>query len=231
MKKKFNLYIIAWGIMLALFNVIAFVSVGCIREKFTVSFWIAYAFITLAFIGQLACAFAAFKANDLKKFFYSLPLISISYGGLVAMLIVGSVFMAIPPLPEWIAIIVCAIILAFNAIAIVKATAAADIVSGIDEKVKAQTLFVRSLTVDVDALMAQAKSEAVKDECRKVYEAARYSDPMSDAALASVEGQITVKFAELSEAVEKDDIDAVKAAANALLILVKDRNNKCKTLK
>ena len=79
--------------------------------------------------------------------------------------------------------------------------------------------------------MASAKSEAVKAECKKVYEAIRYSDPMSNDALASVEGQITVKFAELSEAVKADNTEKITELANEVIILVGDRNKKCKLLK
>ena len=47
--------------------------------------------------------------------------------------------MIISPLPYWVGIILCAIVLAFNTIAVVKATAVIDIVSSIDEKVKENT--------------------------------------------------------------------------------------------
>ena len=79
--------------------------------------------------------------------------------------------------------------------------------------------------------MASAKSEAAKAECRKVYEAIRYSDPMSNDALASVESQITVKFAELSDAVKEDNVEQVAEIANEVIILLGDRNKKCKLLK
>ena len=69
------------------------------------------------------------------------------------------------------------------------------------------------LTIDADTLMAQAKSDGVKAECRKVYEAIRYSDPMSNDALASVEGKISAKFAELSAKVA--ELEAKPAATPA----------------
>ena len=233
MKKKFGLYSIVWLLCLAVFNVIAFVTPNKIGElsKFSGSFWIGYIFITVAFLDQLVCAFFAFRAKDLKKFFYRLPLISVSYGGLVAMLIVGSIFMAIPVLPEWIAIIVCVIILAFNTIAIIKATAAADIVSGIDEKIKAQTFFIKSLSVDAQSLMTSAKSDELRAETKKVYEAIRYSDPMANAALSDLDAQIEKQFNAFSDAVKADDAELAKETADELLEMVERRNQKCKLLK
>ena len=232
MKKLFKSYLIIWVAILALFNVIAFVAPALLtEEKYTASFWIGYIFITVTMLGQLACAYIALKEDNLNKTFYNISLLRASYTGLIVSFIVGALCMLIPPLPYWIGIIACSIVLVVNVIVVLKAKAAADVVSHIDEKIKVQTFFIKSLTVDADTLVASAKSDEAKAECRKVYEAVRYSDPMSNDALASVESQITIKFAELSDAVSKDNIDEIKSAANTVLILVRDRNNKCKILK
>ena len=139
--------------------------------------------------------------------------------------------MLISPLPYWVGVIVCAIVLVANVLSIVKATAAIDEIERIDTKVKTQTFFIKSLTVDADTLTASAKSEEVKAECRKVYEAVRYSDPMSNDALTSIESQITIKFAELSSVVTADDVEKVVEIANEVIILIGDRNKKCRLLK
>ena len=54
---------------------------------------------------------------------------------------------------------------------------------------------------------------------------------MSIEALAGVESQITIKFNEYSNAVVDNDVDLTKALEKELLILINDRNNKCKVLK
>ena len=84
MKKAFRYYLIIWSVTFALFNVIAFVSVGWAgQEKYTASFWIGYVSITLAFIGQIVCAYFALKESDIKKTFYNVSLITTSYTGLI----------------------------------------------------------------------------------------------------------------------------------------------------
>lgn len=232
MKKVFKFYSVIWAVLLALFNVISFVSVGWAGiPKYTPSFWIGYIFITVAFIGQIICTYFALKDNDLKKTFYNISLISTSYTGLILSFIFGGLCMIISPLPYWVGIILCAIVLGFNVIVVVKATAAIDIVSGIDEKVKESTLFIKSLTVDAENLISRAKSETLKAECKKVYEAVRFSDPMSNGSLTSIESDITIKFSKLSDAVVSEDSEAVVILADEIIILLCDRNKKCKLLK
>lgn len=232
MKKAFRFYSVIWAILLVLFNVISFVSVGWAGvSKYTPSFWIGYIFITIAFIGQIICTYFALKDNELKKTFYNVSLISTSYTGLILSFIFGGLCMIISPLPYWVGIILCAIILSGNVIAVVKASAAIDIVGSIDEKAKESTLFIKALTVDAESLMSRAKSEAVKSECKKVYEAVRYSDPMSNSALSSIESEITIKFAKLSDAVVDDNFEVTSALVGELIILIGDRNKKCKLLK
>ncbi len=226
MQKNFKYYAIVWLILLAIFNVAVFVSPAEAGDlnKFGGAFWSGYIGITVAFLGQLATSFFAFRSKNMQKFFYKIPLIRISWTGLVLTLIFGVICMVIPDLPNWVGIILCFVILAFNAISLVKANTAAELVGEIDDKIKEQTLFIKSLTVDAEVAMANAKTEEEKSLAKKVYEAVRYSDPMSHNALAGLETQINLKFATYTAS-----FDA--AVADELLILLDERNKKCKMLK
>lgn len=53
--------------------------------------------------------------------------------------------------------IIDTLIVAFYAIAIISSKAAADTIENIDKKVKAQTFFIKSLTVDAESLLPRAK--------------------------------------------------------------------------
>lgn len=232
MKKRFGIYVISWAILLALFNVIAFVSPGWIWfEKYDAAFWIGYTFITATFLGQLVCAWLALKEERASKLFYKVSLITTSYTGLITTFVIGSLCMLISPLPYWIGILVCSIVLATNILATIKAGIAIDEVQKIDDKVKSQTNFIKTLTVDAEALISKAQSEAIRAECKKVYEAIRYSDPMNNDALTMIESQISVKFTELSDTVKADDVTSITEIANDIIILINNRNQKCKASK
>lgn len=233
MKKTFNFYAVCWAILVVAFNLITFITPNEIAgvSKFSGGFWVGYVFVTIALIGQLVCAYFAFKEEKLEKFFYSVSLITVSYSATVLSTIVGAICMAVPFIPTWIGAVICVLILAFSAVSVLKAKAAVDIVGEIDDKIKVQTFFIKSLTVDAETLLARAKSEAVKTELKKVYEAVRYSDPMSNDALAGVESQITLKFDALSKAAEADNAEDTANSAAEIIILLNDRNKKCKLVK
>lgn len=233
MKKSFKAYVAIWAILLAVFNVLCFVTPNetAGMSKFGGAFWIGYIFITLAFIGQLLCTYIAFRGNKLQKLFYKLPLISVSFAGLILTVIVGTVCMIIPDLPNWVGIIACLLVLAFNVIVVIRANTAAEIVSDIDDKIKTQTAFVKLSTVEVQNILNRAKTDRVKAECRKAYEAIRYSDPMSSPALAEEEAEISAKIRELKAAVTAGEDETAISAAQELVLLIGERNNKCKLLK
>ena len=233
MKKIFKNYLIVWALLLAVFNLVTFVSPAETEQyyKFGGAFWGGYFGITAAFLGQLLITWFATRADTLQKFFYNVPLIRISRAGLVLTLIAGVLCMVIPDFPNWLAIVLCFGILALNFISVTKAQAAAELVSESDDRIKAKTGFVRALTAEAQTLLSNAASPSAKAACKKVYEALRYSDPMSDEAFVPEEEQIAAQFAVLSAAVRAADDTAVTAAAEELVQLVDARNAKCKAYK
>lgn len=228
MKKGIRFYVIAWMIMFALFNVCCFVISAGAGVKGS-GFWIGYIFITLAFAGQLVCGIYALNAGDRTQLFYNIPLITVSYGGLILTLICGAVVMLVPQIPVWAGIIGCLVILAFTAAAVIKAMAVSDIVSETDSRVMEDTMFIRTLTADAELLAANAADDDIKAVCRKVYEAARYSDPVSNAALSDIESKIRSGFTSLADTVAKGG-DAA-AEAEKITALLAERNSKCKSMK
>ncbi len=233
MIKIFKFYAMCWTISLILFNVICFATPNEVAgiSKFGGAFWVGYIFITIAFMGHLACAYIAFREDSLKKLFYKLPLITISYSGLIVTIIFGSLFMAIPNMPKWVGIIVCMLVLAFNVVAVLKASAAATIVADVDEQVIAQRQFIKSLAFDAENLVNRAKSDAIKSDCKKVFEAVKYSDPVSSEGLSVIEAKITVRMEGLSKAIDRGNVEATRTASEDVIAMIKERNNQCKSLK
>lgn len=233
MKSKFRYYIIVWAILLAVFNVVVFVTPNEIAgvSKFNGHFWTGYIFITLAFIGQLGVAWYSLKDETAKKVFYRIPLLPISYGSLIAMLIVGTLCMAIPGFPVWLGIILCILVFAFGLITLVQAQTAGSIVEETDTKIKNKVFFIQTLTAALDSFIGRSSTPEIAAELKKLYETARYSDPVSNEALAGLESSIILKMDELSQNIDDTDISALQKTVKEISTLLNDRNNKCKLLK
>lgn len=234
MKKNFRFYTIIWAILLISFNAVIFFAhpvFSGYEIHYDGRFWIAWAFILVAFIGNLACSCIAFQAKNLQKAFYNISLVTISYSGAILLLILGFIAMLIPNFPAWITAAVCILILAFHSITIVKTAWAVDAVNAVDEKVKTQTQFIRTATSDAETLMNRAKSLEAKAQCKKVYEALRYSDPVSSEALSAVEVKITAKINELAIVINEDHSEQAVNITNEIIFLLSERNSKYKKLK
>ena len=233
MKKNFKFYAIGWALLLIIFNVISILVPGWpTLEKTTPSFWIGYAFINAAFVGQLVCAWMAFKDDSAKKTFYNLSLFSVSYAGLVSNFVVGAICMIITPLPYWVGAIICPFIFIVNLIAVIKAKIAVELVSEVDAKVETATAFIYEMREESESLFARAKADDGKAViCKKVRDAFKFSDPMSKSDLNAVEAEIKTHFDFLKKAIVEEKMDVAIAESDELLALISERNNKCKKLK
>lgn len=230
MNKNFKYYIAAWAVLAVIFNVIAFATPAVAgASKFDGAFWSGYVLIMLALIGQLVCAYFAFKAKSKEQIFLRLSLVTVSYSALILSFVVGAACMLIPNLPNWVGIILCALILGFTAVSVIKANAAVELVRETDTRVKEKTAFIRMMTVEADNLMARAQTDEAKAMCKKVYEALRYSDPMSSEALSGTEAEISEKFSAFAAAVKNGE--NASELADELLALIGDRNRMCKVMK
>ena len=254
--KKFLIYAVAWLVLFAMFCAITFiipdffkktevtyepvynesnVEIGTKEvEEVVVSrykspvFWVAFVLTIISFIGQLACAF--FALNE-EKPFLGIPLMYTSTGALIATVIICSICMVLYKWFGWFGIIVCILTVGFSAISVIVAKSAGGAINEVDKKVKVKTMYIKMLTADAQTTVAKAESDEMKKLATKVYEAVRYSDPMSDPALQGVEEKITEKFGEFDAAVAGGDIEAAEATSKALIVLITERNTKCKMLK
>ena len=234
MKKNFKYFGIVWIVTFILFNAITFIvpaEIAGVNRFEKPVFWITYALIAVAFIAQLISAYIVCKKNKTEKVFLHIPLLRIGYIAVATSLVVGAVFMIIPILPTWIGAIVCLLVAGVFVILATKAIAAANIVKAVGDKVERKTQFMKTAVVEVENIMARATTPEIKTETKKIYEALRYSDYMSCAELSKIEMHIEDHIAQLKIAVSNEDLEMVQAETTELLLLIKERNSKCKMLK
>ncbi len=226
MKKGFMKYSLLWLVALAIFNAVAFLTPGPDgADKLTSQFWIAYTFITVAFLAQLFCTALVFKKDLLNKRFCNIPLTAVSVIILLLLTAAGSVLIAIPAIEAWISILVCYLIVIIHYIANITA------LINYDDKGATAKGFIATLKNTTDAIARKATSEEMKALADEICAAVHSADTFSDAALAGVDDKILKKCEEFSSSVEANDIENAKAQAKQLLSFIKERNAKCRILK
>lgn len=199
-------------------------------NRYDISFLIG---MLIAFVGT-AIAVAVvltLKVDTKEKMFLTVSQFRTAYIVTVLSLILAGIYLFVGIVPDWVVYIAVVLVYGFAAISILKAKAVVNVVKGIDEKFKMETFLIKSLTVDAEHLVNAAKTAELKTLSKKVYEAIRYSDPMSNAVLVEVEEKIQNGFSDFENAVSGEDFELATSTADELLSLIDIRNKKCKLLK
>lgn len=171
------------------------------------------------------------RVDTKEKMFLTVSQFKTAHIAALLSVILAGVYLFVPVVPDLVVYVALVLVYGFAVIAVIKAKTAVALVEGIDEKIKVQTFFVKELTVDADHLVSTAKTAELKVLAKKVYEAVRYSDPMSNAVLVEVEDKIRGSFSDFEGAVAGEDYELAASNADELLSLIDIRNKKCKLLK
>lgn len=222
MKKNSLMSYLALGVVFALFNVIAFV----VPTDKTATFWTAYAFSVVAFAAQIPLWRIAFgKKDTLKSKFLGIPVIYVGITYLIIQLIAFAIFMIFPMLPVWLAVVVCAIILAISVLCAIVGQAGANEINRVEEKIKVKRAFIQFLQTDIEMLIEAEIDAETKAALKKLAEKVRFSDPMSHEMLGELESRISAK------------VEEMKISSNKIFLigeidlLLTERNKKCRILK
>jgi len=166
-----------------------------------------------------------------EKLFLQISQFKTAYWLGILTIVLSAVYMFVNVVPDWLVYVLFVIVCGVCAISITKAKTAVALVEEIDEKISTKTHLFKMLTADAEHLMSVSKTAELKAETKRVYEAIRYSDPMSSDALSDIEGQIQSEFEFFSQAIKSEDLELAKSVADGLLNLIDGRNKKCKALK
>lgn len=222
MKKDTIRAILVAVIILAIYNLIAFV----IPFAHTAAFWISYGFTMAAFLVVAASIYIAFIKNpDAKSRFYGFPIarIGVVYGG--AQLAVSLVVMALAQwTPWWIPTLVYAIGMGATIIGLISAEAVVDEIKVQDVKLKDNTTMMRALQSKISQIASQTDDAAIK----ALAEEFRYSDPVSNDAIADAEADLAAAVDQLQAAFVDGDNEAMAQLCRKASALLAERNRLCK---
>lgn len=233
MKKKQIHYIIVWIALISLFNILCFVTPDEINgiKTFSGAFWPGYVFITIAFLGHLVFSMVCLSENNYGKKVMNIPLTIISCFELAAMVVVGLACMLVPGLPNWLGIILCYAILVFSVLFLLSAKVVGENAASANQSLNAKAFQMRELTNQASELIAMAKDSDTRALLQSVYEAIRFSDPISTEETQPEECEMIKLLAEMKSLIECEKSETIRTKADAIIRFIERRNNKCKSLK
>lgn len=221
MKKNSTKGYVILGILFALVSIIAF----AVPTAKTATFWVAYVFTAAAFAAQIIIWRTALGKETLKSKFLGFPVVHIGIVYATIQTVAFAVFMFVPTLPTWSAIVVCSIIAGVSAVCMISSNAGCNEIERVEANVQKMVFYIRELQADIELLADNESDAAVKTALTHLAEKIRFSDPMSNEQLAHLENKISTKVAELKNATSKMEI------ITELNSLLDERNKKCKILK
>lgn len=221
MKKNSTKGYVILGILFALISIIAF-AVPTVK---TATFWIAYVFTAAAFAAQIIIWRTALGKETLKSKFLGFPVVHIGIVYTVIQVIAFAVFMFVPTLPTWSAIVGCSVIAGISAVCMISADAGRNEIERVEAKVQKKVFYIRELQADIELLADNETNADVKKALTQLAEKIRFSDPMNNEQLADLEDKISTKIEELKTTSSQLEI------ITELNSPLDERNKKCKILK
>lgn len=222
MKKEHIRPIAAFAVLLILYCLVAFL----IPFVHTATFWVSFVFTLIAFGVVAVSIYIAFIKNpDAKSRFYGFPIakIGVIYGAV--QLLAGILFMALATIvPAWLAVLVYAIALGAAVIGLISAETVVEEIHIQDAKLKKDVSLMRSLQSKVNQMAVQSENAEIK----ALADEFRYSDPVSNDAIADAETDLAAAVDELQTAYVDGDSEAVAKLCRKASALLAERNRLCK---
>lgn len=225
--KKNEIRVLAFaGIALIAYNVIAF----ALPFNMGAAFWISYVFSMVAILVQLPIMRIAFKnGTSVRSKFYGFPIARIGVTYAIIQIILSIVVMALGSiLPVWIPIVLYVLILCISAAGFIAADAMRDEVVRQDVKLENNVSFMRALQSKANFIVSQCSDDEVKRAVKAYADSLRYSDPVSNDALAEIENELSIYTDELQKAVMDEDDSSVISLCKKTEALLAERNRLCK---
>lgn len=224
-QKAFDLSLVLYVIIIVAYSF--FVFLVPLR---TDVLWMSYAFSMIAIIVQIGIN----VLNNIGKKKYKFLGFPLLYFGWIYMIvqIIVSIGLMVSSCPFRIAMLLQVMIMAIFLIIIILAGKGKEYIVDSDARIEASTEFIYKLSAEAENLYLTQTDTAMKSELKKLYEAIRYSDPISSGnEVLTINEQIYQAFQCVKERALSGQLDNMKPAIKHTMDLIIERNLLCQSIK
>lgn len=212
--------------------VIYSICVFILVDDFTGTKWCAYAFTLLAVVLQMiGPLIAAGRGKAGKDNFITLPIIICGETYFFLQFLAGIVLMVIDCPLEW-SFLIQLVLLAAYIFIFGSLISGKDYLDASETKVTDYAGSFHSIISKSEALYLKEADFRKKQELKKLYEALRYSDPISRTyELQEMDKRIEAALTTIYAKVEESSLEQVKIDVGKMMMLITERNSLCKDSK
>ncbi len=211
-------------IVLIVYNILYFV-IPFDHTKSTGSYWITYGITIFLILFVGIVVYIGIGDKKEKSHIFGVPILYLGYYTLVTQIIADIIIMCVGNfirIPSWITIVVETLLLACFFISLIKKTAYKDTIKKVDAKEYKET-YIRDLRVELETVCNMVEEPSLKKILDKLYETAKYTDPVSSRAVIDIEDQISIEVEKLKKTINLGDYENAKIIANEIDSLLKER--------
>lgn len=221
-KKTIGMSLAIWAIFFVVYNLLIFLFL----KPQTPVFWISYGFMVLAFGLQILGMYLSFKEFSVQAVFFGIPLAQFTLFYFCAEFFMSFVFMLFQAITWKIPLFLQLLLLAVYAVVAIVSVATRDASVAAKDRVQQSAAVMRVSTIDIEMLRDEARDPELKNQLRRLAEAVRYSDPMTNDFVADVDARIRQETMALQTYCEDGDTAAAKESCGKLQRLYVERNKK-----
>lgn len=220
--KNYNKHYFILAILFILISIVSFV----IPIEKTTAFYVTYAFTTIAFIIQgVIWKLTLGNSNSLTSKFLNISIFHVSIVYLFIQIILLIIFRFATNISTWIAVTANVLVICLSLIFMISTNIGTNEIERIDKKVQEKVFYIKDLQTNVELLANLEQDKDIKEKLAQLAEKIRFSDPMSNEQLVTIEEQISSKVNDLKASNNKQEL------ITEINNLLDTRNKKCKLLK
>lgn len=221
MNKKNFLWIILDLIFLVIFNVVFFVISG---TEHSVSVWISYGFIHLAYIMLLITPKLIRKSSSSSVFGFSLYTISSTY--FLVEFIIGVIFIFAKPESYKVSLVVQIIAFGIYAAMLISHMIANEYTADNIERHELELQYVKNCSAQIKGIMNQVEDKNIKKKVEKAYDTLHSSPVRSNNTARDYELTVMDLIEVLEQNIERNDLIAASTTLDKILKNADERNRR-----
>lgn len=197
--------------------------------------WIAFGFTLLSIAGCLGTCILAFKGGaSLISKIYGLPIFKVGGIYMVAQIVVSAILFVLDGvcgIAFWVSLLPCILLLGAAGIGVIATNAVKETIVSMEDDTKVQTAAMKKIWLllrDAEELCVDGNAKA---SLKMVVEAARYSDPVSNAETDALEQEIIAKIQNMLNDMRNGSTDKLLEQIADVERAIQSRNRVCKASK